>query len=1190
MPIPDTPRLLIKLLRTANQAAELQPLLEEFVKVIMNVSSCQAVGIRLLDDKGNIPYQAYRGFPESFYEKESPLSINEDECMCIYVIQGETDPSKPFFTEFGSFYMNGTSAFLASVTDADKGATRNVCNEYGYESVALVPLRVQDKIIGAIHVADTRENKVPRNLLEFLEYSAMQLGPAIERIKVQSELRKRNEELKKQVSGEVERRERLEQKARRQAHQYKLLADHAGDMISIHDINGTYLYASPASVALCGYSSDELTGRNAYDFFHPGDMERIHAYQETVITGITAGLLEYRLCHKDGHYIWVETSAEPVRDSETDEITSILTVTRDIEKRKKAEEALQKNEEALNALLNASTEAAALLDRKGRILALNQHVDDVCGGSISQLMGKCVYDFLPPDTAKFRKKKVNQVFKSGKPVRFTDERSSRIIDNSIYPVGPGNMGPDRVAVFGRDVTVQKEFEKALEESQNKLANLIESIYEFVWQVDEEGVYVYVNDIVSEILGYDSKEFIGKTPFDFMCAEEAARVGGLFADIAAAKGKIYGLVDTMIRKDGIEVVFETFANPLFDAAGKLTGYFGVCKNITERIEYEQSLKESETRFRTMADSAPVLIWMSGTDGKCTFFNKTWLKFTGRSLDEELGDGWAEGVHPDDLDHCMSVYTAAFDKREPFSMEYRLRRADGAYRWVYDQGVPRFTEEGVFAGNIGSCIDVTERKKTEKMYRRLADNISDVIWSVDQDLRVTYVSPSLEKLLGYSSAEFTDLFPDKVMTPASLEKMKKAVSVRREKETQKTLPDRRGQLIELQFIHKDTSRVWTESSISYIKDEQGHVVSLNGVSRDITRRKQIQDEFRASEEKFRLIYNLTPAMLHSIDKEGRIVSVSDFWLKKMRYTRQEVIGRKSTEFLNEASRKDARDIYLPRFWETGRAIDVPYTFVKKNGETFQGLMSAIVEKNIQGDTVQSLAVIVDISDLRRTEEALRESREQLRRLVANIQSVREEERKFVAREIHDELGQSLTALKMDLFWLRKNLDEKKESLASRIGTLTDLLDTTIQTVKRISTDLRPGVLDDLGLTAAIEWQLEDFRTRSHIDCYLDNEFEDLPLDGEQAVNLFRVFQESLTNVARHARASRLLVRIKKNDSKVFMEIKDNGCGLNRNILSDPESLGLMGMRERIHAVGGRISIRGILDEGTRIRVIMPVRQDR
>src|SRR4029077_14707569 len=149
----------------------------------------------------------------------------------------------------------------------------------------------------------------------------------------------------------------------------------------------------------------------------------------------------------------------------------------------------------------------------------------------------------------------------------------------------------------------------------------------------------------------------------------------------------------------------------DGDNKTTRLIGVSMDVTREKQAQDALRESEARFRAMADTAPVMIWMSGPDKLCTFFNKGWLDFTGRPLEQELGNGWAENVHREDIDHCFEVYVSSFDARQLFTMEYRLRRSDGEYRWVLDSGAPRFAPDGTFLGYIGSCNDITERKQAE-----------------------------------------------------------------------------------------------------------------------------------------------------------------------------------------------------------------------------------------------------------------------------------------------------------------------------------------------------------------------------------------------------------------------------------------------------------------------------------------------
>jgi signal transduction histidine kinase len=232
--------------------------------------------------------------------------------------------------------------------------------------------------------------------------------------------------------------------------------------------------------------------------------------------------------------------------------------------------------------------------------------------------------------------------------------------------------------------------------------------------------------------------------------------------------------------------------------------------------------------------------------------------------------------------------------------------------------------------------------------------------------------------------------------------------------------------------------------------------------------------------------------------------------------------------------------------------------------------------------------DRAERRRTAERLKKSHEQLRALSMYLQHIREDERIRISRQVHDELGQALTGLKMDLYWLSTRLPKNLRAVREKTKTMSAHIDSTIQTVRRISTELRPGILDDLGLVAALEWQAGEFQKRTGIKCEVTSELPEAILDQELNTAFFRIFQESLTNVVRHAGASQVDVRLWEKEGNLWMEIKDNGRGISEAELSNTKSIGLLGMRERAALLSGEVTISGAPGQGTTVRVRIPREQ--
>lgn len=238
-----------------------------------------------------------------------------------------------------------------------------------------------------------------------------------------------------------------------------------------------------------------------------------------------------------------------------------------------------------------------------------------------------------------------------------------------------------------------------------------------------------------------------------------------------------------------------------------------------------------------------------------------------------------------------------------------------------------------------------------------------------------------------------------------------------------------------------------------------------------------------------------------------------------------------------------------------------------------------------------IMFDVTDQKRFEEQLKSSHERMRELAAHIEGVREEERTRIAREIHDELGQALTGIKIDLAWMNKKLQihdraTQTDLLLKRITAMKDTIDTTVQVVRKISAELRPGILDGFGLPAAIEWQASEFQDRTGIQCQLSAIPEDLDLEERPSSAIFRIFQELLTNIVRHANASRVSISLRKRRGMLILEVQDNGRGISENEKFKANSFGLLGVRERVALLGGKSSIKGVQGQGTTVTIRIPL----
>jgi PAS domain S-box-containing protein len=334
-------------------------------------------------------------------------------------------------------------------------------------------------------------------------------------------------------------------------------------------------------------------------------------------------------------------------------------------------------------------------------------------------------------------------------------------------------------------------------------------------------------------------------------------------------------------------------------------------------------------------------------------------------------------------------------------------------------------------------------------------------------------------------------------------------------------------------------------------------------------------------FGRFFTLSPDLLCVIGLDGYFKELNPAWEKALGFSPAELKAKPSIEFVHPDDREGTRLEMRGLIAGAGQTAFANRTLCADGSyKWLTWTASLVMEEGV------IYAIARDVTARRQREDSLHQALAQQRELLARLLSVREEERTHLARVVHDELGQLLTGLKMDLAWLQGHLDLDQASLLAKTQVMSNLIDTTIQAVRQISIELRPAILDDLGLVAAIEWQLQDLQKRTGLQCELSTSPEEVTLDIDGRTTVFRIFQEILTNVSRHAHATQVQVSLEETGEHLILQVQDNGRGISRDEIRSAKSIGLLGMRERARLRGGEVHVQGTAGQGTTVTVRLPL----
>ena len=609
---------------------------------------------------------------------------------------------------------------------------------------------------------------------------------------------------------------------------------------------------------------------------------------------------------------------------------------------------------------------------------------------------------------------------------------------------------------------------------------------------------------------------------------------------------------------------------------------------DQLERAQtSLAASEAKLKAALSSLPDSVIILDTAGNFLDFNAAFValsqsahKAGARSVKEfdALFDVFLPGGERAKWEQL--AFVRALNGERGDNLEYTLRRKDTGQTWIRSLSFgPIADRNGTITGAVVTGRDITAAKRAEARLRRFYETelISILYWKIDGgviDANDRYLA-----MTGYTRA---DLLAGRInwseMTPP--EYWDRDEEARRQvRETGVHFP------YEKEYIRKDGRRAWGLFWAAAYEDDRTEGVSF---ILDITERKQAEEDLRRKEARLRMALDAARSGTWEWDREKNVAEWSDELWGLLGLVRGEV--EPSFEAWLSVVHPEDRDRMAEMFMaacEAGAEVDITYRILLKDGQVrwlaVRG--NPILDSELRARSY--IGIVTDITERKAAEAAVRESeknalqREQLQALAERLRKAREEERTRVSRDLHDQIGQILTAIKMDLMWMSKRAPvvEVQERLKGSI----ELIDEGVQSVRTICSGLRPRILDDLGLSAAIEWEANEFTTRTGIVCTVSIACNDGHLNADQTTAFFRIFQECLTNVSRHADATHVDVCLFENENELVMEVEDNGKGFCESEV--PGSLGILGMKERANACGGDLQVHSAPGAGTSVSVRIP-----
>lgn len=737
-------------------------------------------------------------------------------------------------------------------------------------------------------------------------------------------------------------------------------------------------------------------------------------------------------------------------------------------------------------------------------------------------------------------------------------------------------------------TRRKLAEQQLLQSKLSYETLTEASPVGIFHTDAAGLTTYVNPRWSQIAGVPTEQALDNAWLHAVHPEDRDKLSREWDE--ATKVQRTSTADyRFIRPDGSIVWVLGQAVPEKGIDGQVIGYVGTITDVTdlkrakeESDKAKQEVTDKERRFRALIENSSDGLTILAADGTVLDISPAGEKIMGYPRETLIGKKRSDMVFPEDGPLLADTFqTVLANPRQAINIEHRILLPDGACRWLTST-FKNLLQEPYLQGIVVNYRDITEKKndeirlqKSEALYRR-AEAMG----------RIGHFESDLEKkTLSWSDELYRIMEVDRSTLPLRHEDFLKLIhpddqaDYIKARETALSKKEKFDRIVRTITPAGRTKYVHVMAEL--VPDEDGALRHFNGTTQDITEqmiaKNQVINERNLSDS----IINSLPGIFYLFNQEGKHLRWNDNLEKVSQYTAEELASMHPRDFFDDEEKELVAE-KIGNVFRNGEDSVLAY-YVRKDKTKIPYYFTG--RSILYEGKPCLLGVGLDFSDRLAAQEKVRKATQQLRELAAHLQNVREEERIEIARDIHDDLGQQLTAVQIAIFRLAKQRSQD-QALEKQLQGITELIAQVIQSIRRISTQLRPAVLDDIGLVEAMRWQTEEFEKRFSIP--VDAFFSDIPDNLEQniALNLFRIYQETLTNIVRHAAARRVQVRLTHDDHRISLEVQDDGKGLDEELINNKRTLGLLGMKERALMIGGEFDISSGQGKGTSIKIMIPI----